>query len=135
MTVRMLAMIPKVAIGTSTGPYMKSSNPFPSAIFKEKIAFYFALRLQWHVYVCPLSNWHNLKAKCPVMIRHLVGSNDQADSSGFLFRIPWKSMERPSILWNCSLSLLLGLRSLKTWLLKKLSMKVLDQKCWSLVEK
>ena len=46
MTVRMLPMIPKAAIGTSTGPYMKSSNSFLSAIFKENIVFYFALRLQ-----------------------------------------------------------------------------------------
>ena len=44
-------------------------------------------------------------------------------------------MEWPSFLWNCSLSLLRGLRSLKNWLLKKLSMKVLDQKFWFLVEK
>ena len=32
----------------------------------------------------------------------------------------WKSMERPSFLWNCSLSLLQNLRSLKNWLLKRL---------------
>ena len=50
MTVRMLPMIPKAAIGTSTGPYMKSSNSFsPSAIFKENIVFYFALKLQWYM--------------------------------------------------------------------------------------
>ena len=49
-----------------------------------------------------------------------MGSTNQADSSGFKFRIAWKSMEGPSFLWNCSLSLLRGLRSLKNWLLKKI---------------
>ena len=46
-----------------------------------------------------------------VFIRRLVGSTDPAYSSGFYFRIAWKSMKRPSFLWNCSLSLLQGLRS------------------------
>ena len=60
--------------------------------------------------------------------RCLVGSTDQACSSGFYFRIAWKSMERPCFLQNHSLSFLQGLRSLKNWLLQKLSMKSLDQK-------
>ena len=60
--------------------------------------------------------------------RCLVGSTDQACSSGFYFRIAWKSMERPCFLQNHSFSFLQGLRSLKNWLLQKLSMKSLDQK-------
>ena len=43
--------------------------------------------------------------------RRLVGSTDQAYSSGFYFRIAWKSMKQPSFLWNCSLSFLRGLKS------------------------
>ena len=43
--------------------------------------------------------------------RRLMGSTDQACSSGFYFRIAWKSMKHPSFLWNCSLSFLRGLRS------------------------
>ena len=62
-----------------------------------------------------------------IFIRRLVGSTDQAYSSDFYFRIAWKSMERPCLLQNHSLSLLQGLRSLKNWLLKKLSIKSLDQ--------
>ena len=46
-----------------------------------------------------------------VNIRCLVGSTDQACSSGFYFRIEWKSTKRPSFLSNCSLSFLRGLRS------------------------
>ena len=63
-----------------------------------------------------------------ICIRRLVGSTDQACSSGFYFRIAWKSTERPCFLPNHSLSFLQGLRSLKNWLLQKLSMKSLDQK-------
>ena len=62
-----------------------------------------------------------------VCIRCLVGSTDQACSSGFYFRIAWKSMKQPCFLQNHSLSFLQGLRSLKNWLLQKLSMKSLDQ--------
>ena len=40
--------------------------------------------------------------------RHLVGSTNQASSSGFY---SWKSTERPSFLWNRSLSFLRGLRT------------------------
>ena len=61
--------------------------------------------------------------------RRLVGSAYQAYSTGFWFKIVWKSLEKPSFHWNCSLSLLWGLRSLKNRLLQKLSMKVfLDPK-------
>ena len=41
----------------------------------------------------------------------LVGSTNQAYSSGFYFRIAWKSTKQPSFLWNCSMSFLRGLRS------------------------
>ena len=44
-------------------------------------------------------------------IRSLVGSTDQAYSSGFYFRIAWKSMEQTSVLWHFSLSFLRGLGS------------------------
>ena len=69
-----------------------------------------------------------------IYIRRLVGSTDQACSSGFYFRIAWKSTERPCFLQNNSLSFLQGLRSLKNWLLQKLSMKSLDQKLIPLEE-
>ena len=62
-----------------------------------------------------------------VCSRCLVGSTDQACSSGFYLRIAWKSTEQPCFLQNHSLLFLQGLRSLKNWLLRKLSMKVLDQ--------
>ena len=63
-----------------------------------------------------------------VCIRRFVGSTNQACSSGFYFRIVWKSTERPCLLQNNFLSFLQGLRSLKKWLLQKVSMKNLDQK-------
>ena len=40
-----------------------------------------------------------------------MGSTDQAYSSGFYFRIAWKSMEQTSVLWHFSLSFLRGLGS------------------------
>ena len=43
--------------------------------------------------------------------RCLVGSTNQACSSGFYFWIAWKSTNQPSFLWNCSLSFLRGLKS------------------------
>ena len=46
-----------------------------------------------------------------LFIRHIVGSTDQACSSGLYFRIAWKSMEQPCFLQNNSLSFLQGLRS------------------------
>ena len=60
-----------------------------------------------------------------VHIRRLVGSTNQIYSSGFCFRIAWKSTEWPCFLQNHSLSFLWGLRSLKNWLLWKLSIKSL----------
>ena len=65
---------------------------------------------------------------CPSQIICLVGSTNQACSSSFYFRIAWKSTEWPCFLQNHSLSFLQGLRSLKNWLLQKLSIKSLDQK-------
>ena len=60
-----------------------------------------------------------------VHIRRLVGSTNQDYSSGFYFRIAWKSMDWPCFLQNHSLSFLWGLRSLKNRLLWKLSIKSL----------
>ena len=60
--------------------------------------------------------------------RRLVGSTNQACSSGSYFRIAWKSTEWPCFFQSHSLSFLQSLRSLKNWLLQNLSMKVLDQK-------
>ena len=60
-------------------------------------------------------------------IRRPVPSTNQALPSCFYFRIPWILMEH-RFLFLCSLGFLQGLRSLKHWLLQKLSMKSLDQK-------
>jgi hypothetical protein len=69
---------------------------------------------------------HNLVIICtadgriqPMIVpsRRLVGSTDQAESSGLYFRIAWKSTERPCFLQNHSLAFLQGLISLKNWLL------------------
>ena len=61
-------------------------------------------------------------------IRRLMGSTDQADPSCFYFRISWILMERLWFYFFCPLHLLQGLRSLKNWLLQKLSINILDQK-------
>ena len=45
--------------------------------------------------------------------RCLVGSTDQACSSGFYFRIAWKSMKRP-FFWNCSLCHFSGVSKVQT---------------------
>ena len=52
-----------------------------------------------------------------IFTRRLVGSTDQACSSGFCFRSAWKSTKWPCFLQNNSLSFLQGLRSLKNRLL------------------
>jgi hypothetical protein len=83
----------------------------------------------------PLENLTTCIKYYTLFSRCLVGSTDQACSSGFFFRIAWKSMEQSCFLQNHSLSFLQGLRSLKNWLLLKLSMKSLDQKFYFLIEK
>ena len=58
----------------------------------------------------------------------LWGPNDQANPSCFC-------LERCCFYFFCPLRFLQGLRSLKHWLLQKLSMKILDQKFKFLIKK
>ena len=67
--------------------------------------------------------------------RCLMGSTDQACSSGFYFRISWILMEQHWFYFFHPLHFLQGLRSLKNWLLQKLSMKIFDQKFRFLIKK
>ena len=90
-----------------------------SAISTAHLLFNWLIKVRWSQNVFMKSSiYHrkNLIDFCPeslfrLGIRRLVGSIKQAKSSGFYFRIVWKSTERPSFLWNCSLSFLRGLRS------------------------
>ena len=59
--------------------------------------------------------------------RCLMVSTNQADPSCFYFRISWILMERRWFYFFHPLHFLQGLRSLKHWLLQKLSMKIFDQ--------
>ena len=68
-------------------------------------------------------------------IRRPVPSTDQALPSCFYFRISWILMEQLCFYFFCPLGFLQGLRSLKHWLLQKLSMKNLDQKFKFLIKK
>ena len=70
-----------------------------------------------------------------VYSRRPVPSKDQALPSCFYFRISWISMERCCFYFFCPLGFLRGLRSLKHWLLQKLSMKNLDQQFKFLIKK
>ena len=73
--------------------------------------------------ICTTWNLCTYQTSCEV--------NQSSFSSGFYFRINWISMERPCFLQNhsfISFSFLQGRRSLKNWLLQKLSMNILDQK-------
>ena len=65
--------------------------------------------------------------------RRPVLSANQAIPSCFYFRISW--MEQHCFYFFCPLWFLRGLRSLKHWLLQKLSMKNLDQKFKFLIKK
>ena len=80
--------------------------------------------------------WYTLtllrKFNVSLLIRRLMGLTDQACSSGFCFKIAWKSTWQPYFLQNHSLLFLQGLRSLKNWLLQKLSMKTLEPLCFGL---
>ena len=58
-----------------------------------------------------MSDFSFFEVKCYICTRRLVGSIDQACSSGFYFRIAWKSIEWSFFLWNYSQSFLQGLRS------------------------
>ena len=60
-------------------------------------------------------------------IRRPVPSTNQAIPSCFYIRISWILMEYRCFFFFCPLGFLRGLRSLKHWLLQKLSMKKLDQ--------
>ena len=68
-------------------------------------------------------------------IRRLMGSTDQDDPSFFYYRISWILMERHCFYLFRPLHLVQGLRSLKHWLLQKLSMKIFDQKFKLLIKK
>ena len=67
--------------------------------------------------------------------RRPVPSTDQALPSCFYFRISWILMERPLKHFFGSCGFLEGLRSLKQWLLQKVSMKNLDKKFKFLIKK
>ena len=70
-----------------------------------------------------------------VLIRCLMVSTDQADPHCFYFRISWILMKRHWFCFFHPLHLMQGLRSLKHWLLQKLSMKNFDQKFRFLIKK
>ena len=70
-----------------------------------------------------------------ISTRRPVPSTDQAIPSCFYFRISWILMEQCCFYFFCPLGFLQGLRSLKHWLLQKLSMKNLDQKFKFLIKK
>ena len=70
-----------------------------------------------------------------LLIRRPVPSTDQAIPSCFYFRISWILVEQGFFYFFCPLGFLEGLRSLKQWLLKKVSMKNLDQKYKFLIKK
>ena len=67
--------------------------------------------------------------------RCLMASTNQADPGCFYFRISWILMERRWFYFFHPLHFLQGLRSLKHWLLQKLSMKIFDQKFRFLIKK
>ena len=70
-----------------------------------------------------------------LLIRCLMVSTNQADASCFYFRISWILMEQRWLNFFHPLHFLQGLRSLKHWLLQKLSMKIFDQKFRFLIKK
>ena len=63
-----------------------------------------------------------------IFSRRPVLSTDQGIPSCFYFRISWILIEQRCFYFFCPLGFLEGLRSLKHWLLQKVSMKNLDQK-------
>ena len=69
------------------------------------------------------------------LIDVLWGQPIQLIPSFFYFRISWILMEQHCFYFFCPLGFLRGLRSLKHWLLQKLSMKNLDQKFKFLIKK
>ena len=85
-------------------------NAFLKFVYSEKATKF------WEISTLLLSTVHTDKIKVEIsrkfvafseymnFTRCLVGSTNQAESSGFYFRIAWKSMKRPSFLWCCSLS-------------------------------
>ena len=70
-----------------------------------------------------------------VCIRCLMASTNQADPSCFYFRISWILVEGRWFYFFLPLHLVQGFRSLKHWLLHKLSMKIFDQKFRFLIKK
>ena len=81
-------------------------------------------------------SWKNCNATSTYLLsRRPVGSTNQAYLSCFYCIISWILMEQHFFIFFCPLRFVQGLRSLKHWLLQKLSMKNLDQKFKFLIEK
>ena len=80
------------------------------------------MSLRFWFFRSKLSNYYCMYVRRP------VPSTDQAIPSCFYFRISWILMEQRCFYFFCTLGFLEGLKSLKHWLLRKLSMKNLDQK-------
>ena len=79
---------------------------------------------------------HNLMLMLNGMhTRCLMVSTNQTDPACFYFRISWILMEWHWFYFFHPLHFLQGLRSLKHWLLQKLSMKSFDQKFRFLIKK
>jgi len=78
-------------------------------------------------------NWHFITMY--LLTRCLMLLTNQADPGCFCFRISWILMERRWFYFFRPLHFLQGLRSLKHWLLQKLSMKIFDQKFRFLIKK
>ena len=92
--------------------------------------------LFYYIQSCPFQKIIYFKIPTEYMcIRRPVPSTDQAIPSCFYFRISWILMEQRCFYFFCPLGFLQGLRSLKHWLLQKLSMKNLDQKFKFLIKK
>ena len=101
--------------------FMRLTLIFIYFSFKKCVNFYHYIRITLQ--------WFGLEA------RHPVPSTDQALPSCFYFRISWILMEQHRFYFFCPLGFLGGLRSLKHWLLQKLSMKNLEQKFKFLIKK
>ena len=123
-------LLPKVVLHFSwvTWKVRSTFSLFFKRQWFQNINYRFQIYLLYFLWLVPLQYSIFFEGKNTYWFRRLVGSTDQACSSGFYFRIAWKSTERPCFLQNHSLSILHGLRSLKNWLLQKLSMKTMDQK-------
>ena len=82
-----------------------------------------------------ISDPRSLYIPSTINTRCIMVSTDQADSRCFYIRISWILMEWYWFYFFHPLHLVQGLRSLKHWLLQKLSMKNVDQKFRFLIKK